>query len=150
MEDAKEMESSKQAAIPVLGISIFVLCLVGMFSTLWLIHGNTYGPDRITVSNQTSKPLSNVLLIGNGFKEEIPRIPPGQSVTVEVDPAGDSGLTVQFSSPKGVVNKSDMGYLCGCKFHVQITILPNYEVKSDLISLRRETPARNELVRAEQ
>ena len=79
--------------------------------------------STITVSNESDVAMTNVVLSGTGFYEEIPLIAPGESYTLNVRPNGESGLSIKFASGSSVIYKDDLGYLEDSDFyHVTIVV----------------------------
>ena len=55
----------------------------------------------ITVVNRSQEGLRNVTLTGRGFDQTLPLLKAGESIQVAVHPAGESGLSVGFTTAKG-------------------------------------------------
>lgn len=124
-----------QRVLRILSLAVIAGLFIGslVFAALLAVYFITYGPDKITVFNQTSAPLTEVHLIGSGFTERIGRIEPGQSAVVSVRPAGDSDLEIRFKSPEKQISREGLAYLCGCRFHIKLTVLTDYQVKSEVL-----------------
>ena len=55
--------------------------------------------------------MYDITISGNGFRESIKRIKPGDSITVSVHPNGESGIKLEFRGKSGKFIKDDLGYL---------------------------------------
>lgn len=92
-------------------------------------------PPQITVVNNSTSAVTDILLYGNGFKQIINRIEPKESKTVTVLPEGESSVTMEAVTPVRYITAKDVGYFERAGgYKVQITITPdlNVETKVDL------------------
>jgi hypothetical protein len=92
-------------------------------------------PPQITVINNSTSAVTDVLLYGNGFKQIINRIEPNDSKTVTVLPKGESSVTMEAATPVKYLTAKDVGYFereGGYKILITITPDLNIETKVDL------------------
>lgn len=67
----------------------------------------------VTVTNGSSAPIEAVVLSGSGFTEAVGTIAPGESVSLNVHPRGESGLAVSFRTGNRRVTAPSQGYFEG-------------------------------------
>ena len=83
----------------------------------------------ITVRNQSTLTLSNVVLSGSGFSERIGTIPAGQDHQLVVRPRGESGVRLVFDAGTQHVDSGPQGYFeSGGGYRVAATISTNLSV----------------------
>lgn len=83
----------------------------------------------ITISNRSGKPLSNVVVSGSGFSENIGTMSPDAEREVTVEPRGESGVRLTFDVGGQHVDSGDQGYLEGSGgYHVAATVQPDLTV----------------------
>ena len=63
------------------------------------------------MKNESNTVISNVIVSGTGFSQTITAIPPLRSASVSVRPAGESGVSLSFSTPQGLVSTNHLGYI---------------------------------------
>jgi hypothetical protein len=76
-----------------------IRCFV-MFTALLCLAALT-GCSRqpqLTVVNQSSAPLTNLVVSGSGFSVRLGTLAPGGQTRVGVSPSGDSGLRLEFDA----------------------------------------------------
>ncbi len=95
-------------------------------------------PPQITVVNNSTSAVTEILLHGNGFKQIISRIEPNESETVTVLPKGESSVTMEAVTPLKYITAKDVGYFerdGGYKVQITITADYNIETKVDLTTM---------------
>ena len=108
---------------------------VCVFAAMAVAGCGAKNPPQITVVNSSTSAMTDVLLYGNGFKQIIDRIEPGESKTVTVLPKGESSVTMEAVTPVKYITAQDVGcFEREGGYKVQITITPelNIETKVDL------------------
>ena len=116
--------------------SYAILTFAGIILTAYIILQAFLGPPVITVINKASSAVSNVVLYDDDYRTIIPKIAPGESVTVVVHPRGESGIQIQFSSPTGLKSLDDLAYIEESGgYCYNLIILDNYTVKADFINI---------------
>jgi len=89
----------------------------------------------ITLTNQSSQTVSNVVVSGAGFSEQIDSIPAGAQHELAIHPTGESGLRVAFDAGTQHVDSGEQGYSeSGGGYRVSAIISTNLDVSvsSDL------------------
>lgn len=96
-------------------------CVIFLAAQL-LLTGCSESPV-ITISNLSSGSLSNVVVSGNGFTNQIPRVAPGTHQRVRVQLRGESALHVGFDVA-GKRNEYDLDiYIEGNdRYRVKVTV----------------------------
>ena len=80
----------------------------------------------ITVQNQSSQTLSNVVVSGSGFTNRIESIAAGGKHRLTVRPSGDSGLRLVFDAGTQHVDSGSQGYFeAGGGYRVTATVDTN-------------------------
>ena len=83
----------------------------------------------ITIKNQSSLTLSNVVVSGSGFSERIGSIPAGEEHRLRVRPSGDSGVRLVFDAGKQHVDSGAQGYFeAGGGYRITATVETNLSV----------------------
>lgn len=80
-----------------------------LLSTLLLAPGCSRRP-AMTVKNQSPHTISNVVVSGSGFTENLGSIPAGGERRVRVRPTGDSGMRLVFDAESQHVDSGSQGY----------------------------------------
>lgn len=105
-----------------------------MVATIVAVVGCSRAPV-ITITNQSSLTLSNVMVSGSGFSERIERIAAGAEYRLRVHPHGESGVRLVFDAGRQHVDSGEQGYFeAGGGYRVAATIGSNLNVSisSDL------------------
>jgi hypothetical protein len=90
-------------------------------------------PPQITVVNNSTSVLSEILLYGIGLRKLIEKIEPNQSRTVTVLPDGESSVTLEAVTPVKHITAKDLGYLeRRGGYVIQITITSDYNIETRL------------------
>jgi len=88
-------------------------------------------PPQITVVNNSTSVVSEILLSGLGFKQVIDKIEPNQSKTITVMPDGESSVTLEAITPVRHITAKDLGYLeRRGGYVIQITITSDYNIET--------------------
>ena len=87
-------------------LPIFVLVVSALLSPA----GCSRAPV-LTIQNQSSVTLSNVLVSGSGFSERIVRIPAGGEHRLSIRPRGESGVRLEFDAGTQHLDSGAQGYL---------------------------------------
>ncbi|HOB99250.1 MAG TPA: hypothetical protein PKM43_10950 [Verrucomicrobiota bacterium] len=83
----------------------------------------------ITIQNQSSQTLSNVVVSGSGFTNRIESIAAGGECRLAVRPSGDSGLRLVFDAGTQHVDSGSQGYFeAGGGYRVTATVDTNLGV----------------------
>jgi len=83
----------------------------------------------ITVQNGSGHDLRQVILAGSGFADTLAQMAAGQSVTVHVQPRGESGLALSFMVEGRSIAHPARGYFEGAGgYAVNATIDSAFEV----------------------
>jgi len=84
----------------------------------------------ITIQNQTSLTLSNLVVSGSGFTDRIELIPPGAEHRLTVRPSGESGVRLVFDAGSTQqVDSGTQGYIeAGGGYRVTVTVDTNLGV----------------------
>jgi len=67
----------------------------------------------VSVSNQSSIPLKDVVLSGSGFTTSIGTVAPGASVATYIQPRGESAIAIAFTANTQRVVLPEQGYIEG-------------------------------------
>jgi uncharacterized lipoprotein YajG len=88
----------------------------------------------VTITNQSSVTVSNVVLSGSGFSNRFESIAPGAERHFTVRPRGESGLRVAFDAARRIVDSGKQGYFEADGYRVSAVIGTNLSVSvsSDL------------------
>jgi hypothetical protein len=109
------------------GYTIFLIALLAL-------AGCSDGPV-ITITNHSSITLSNVVLTGSGFTNNIEILAPGSRHKLTVYPHGESGLRVVFDAAGRRIDSGEQGYFeGGNNYQVAVIVNTNLDVSvsSDL------------------
>jgi hypothetical protein len=85
---------------------------------------------RVTVVNESTDPLANLVISGSGFSEPLGTLAPGEKTTVEVRPSADTGLALEFEA-KGAKHAppADGYFEASGLYRVKATVRPDFSVK---------------------
>ena len=89
------------------------LLLLALTATL---VGNGVGCAKsplVTVTNQSSVTISNVVVSGTGFSEALSSLAPGKSLDLYVKPKGETGLRLVFDAGEKHMDSGNQGYFEG-------------------------------------
>ena len=104
---------------------ISILIILG---TLLAASGCSRAPV-ITITNQSSLTLSNVVVSGSGFSERIGSIPAGGEHRLRVRPRGESGVRLVFDGGTQHVDSGEQGYFeAGGGYRMTATVGTNLSV----------------------
>lgn len=78
-------------------------------AALMLAAGCSRAPV-ITIKNQSSLTISNIVLSGSGFTNHIAAIPAGSEHRLTVRPTGDSGIRLVFDAGTQHIDSGSQGY----------------------------------------
>jgi hypothetical protein len=88
----------------------------------------------ITVRNQSTQTVSNLVVSGTGFAERLGPLAAGAEHTFRIRPTGDSGVRVAFDAGAKHVDSSEQGYLeASGGYRLSATIETNLAVKIDVL-----------------
>ncbi|HRZ34727.1 MAG TPA: hypothetical protein P5534_00005 [Candidatus Paceibacterota bacterium] len=83
----------------------------------------------LTIKNQSSLTLSNVVVSGTGFSERISNIPAGGKHRLRVRPQGESGVRLVFDAGTQHVDSGAQGYFeAGGGYRITATVGTNLSV----------------------
>ena len=112
-------------------LSFGILTFAGIILVAYITLQAFTGAPVITVTNNASSAVSNVVLSGSGYRTVISKIEPGETVTVVVHPRGESDIRIEYLSPAGQRSRDDLGYIEPTGgYCYDFAILSNYEVKT--------------------
>jgi hypothetical protein len=90
-------------------------------------------PPQITIVNNSTSAVTDVLLRGNGFDQIIDKIEPNSSKTVTVLPKGESAVSMEAVTPLKYITAKDVGYINrDGGYKVQITITVDYNIETSV------------------
>ena len=85
----------------------------------------------ITITNQSSVTLSNVVVLGSGFSNRIDSIAAGGVHRLAVHPKGESGLRIVFDAGVQHVDSGELAYIeAGGHYRVSTTVSTNLSVSA--------------------
>ena len=88
-------------------------------------------PPQVTIVNDSTSAVTDILLYGNGFKQVINRIEPNDSKTVTVVPAAESSVTMEAVTPSRYITAKDVGFIePSGGFRIKITITADYNIET--------------------
>jgi len=88
---------------------------------------------QLTVVNQSSAPLTNLVVSGSGFSVNLGTLAPGEQTRIGVSPSGDSGLRFEFDAGgKHHSSAPDCYFESSPLYRVTATIGPDFTVKVDV------------------
>ncbi|MCC6354146.1 MAG: hypothetical protein IT577_09690 [Verrucomicrobiae bacterium] len=112
----------RRAATLVLSV---LLCLA-------LLGGCARQP-QLTVVNQSSAPLANLVVSGSGFSVRFGTLGPGERMSLGVSPAGDSSLRFEFDAGGRRYSAApDCYFESSPLYRVTATIGPDFTVEVDV------------------
>lgn len=101
---------------------------VVLLSTWVLFLGCSSGPE-LSVSNQSSVTLSNVVVSGPGFTMALGTLNPGEVQRRIVHPNRDSSVRLQFDAAGRHMDSGQLGYFeDSALYRVSLTVTTNLEV----------------------
>lgn len=99
-----------------------------LVATLVTASGCSRAPV-ITIANQSSLTLSNLVVAGTGFAERVGDLPPDGTREVRVRPSGESGVRLTFDAGTKRVDSGSQGYFeAGGGYRVAVTVGTNLSV----------------------
>jgi hypothetical protein len=105
--------------------------IISLFMGLTLLSGCDRAP-QVTIVNQSSAELTNVVVSGTGFSEAIGPIPAGAERQISVRPQGESGLKLDFVANNRQFSSAPQGYFeNNPSYKVTATVAPDFTVKVD-------------------
>jgi len=88
---------------------------------------------QLTVVNQSSMPLTNLVVSGSGFSARLNTLAPGAQTRIGVSPSGDSGLRFEFdANGKHHSSAPDCYFENSPLYRVTATFDPDSTVKVDV------------------
>lgn len=110
------------------GMSVIKNPVLLISLTTVLVGGCSRSPV-IIVRNQSALTLSNVVVAGSGFSEQVGTLSPGVEHQMRVRPQGDSGVRLTFEAGSQHVDSGAQGYFeAGGGYRVTATIGTNLGV----------------------
>ena len=86
----------------------------------------------VEITNRSPHRVWDLRVHGNGFEAFVGRLQPGESVDIEVYPAGETGIGLQFWTSKGAVELPPDGYFeSGGMYSAKVVIAEDLGVKVD-------------------
>ena len=83
----------------------------------------------ITIKNQSSLTISNVVVSGSGFTNRIATLPAESEHQLTVRPSGDSGLRLVFDAGTQHIDSGSQGYFEACGgYRITATVGTNLSV----------------------
>jgi len=83
----------------------------------------------ITVTNGSAHSLSNLVVSGAGFSQRVPLLEPGQQLRWQVEPSGDSSLSLRFDAAGRTIDSGKQGYFTPrSHFRVDAVVQPDLNV----------------------
>ncbi len=108
--------------------------LVMLLAAVVMVPGCSRAPV-ITIANQSSVTLSNLVVSGSGFSDRVGEIAPGRQRKLTVCPSGESGVRVVFDAGSQHIDTGEQDYFeAGGGYRVAVTVQPDLKVSvsSDL------------------
>jgi hypothetical protein len=102
--------------------AVFTVILATTIALVWCSRGPV-----VTITNQSTVILSNIVLSGSGFTNRIDQIAPGGRQRLAVHWRGESGLRVVFEAGGRHVDSGEQGYF-EAGYQVNATIDTNLTV----------------------
>jgi len=68
-------------------------------------------PPQVTIINNSSFELKQVLLSGNNWKKSLQPLAPNDTRKVKINLTGESGLKISFRSGENYYEKDDLAYI---------------------------------------
>ena len=88
---------------------------------------------QLTVVNQSSTPLTNLVVSGSGFSASVGTLAPGAQTRIGVSPSGESSLRFEFDAGgKHHSSAPDCYFENSSLYRVTATIGPDFSVKVDV------------------
>lgn len=118
------METAEAAAMK--RVSFFRILL----PLLFLATASCSRNPRVTVVNESSSPLTNLVVSGSGFSEPIGSLAPGEQKTVTVAPKSETGLSLTFEAAGTTHAPPADGYFeASGLYRVKARVKPDFAVK---------------------
>jgi hypothetical protein len=84
----------------------------------------------VAITNHSAAPIENVTIFGSGFTTQVGHIASGQTVSVRVEPTGESGLGLDFRSGSRQIHVRPQGYFeGGAAYKVSVVIAPDLSAR---------------------
>ena len=84
----------------------------------------------VSITNQSASPIESVTISGSGFTKHVGTIPSGRTESVRVQPIGESGMAVAFSSGSRQIRSRPQGYFEGSgPYEVSVVVAPDLSVR---------------------
>ena len=102
---------------------------------VWL-YGCSYDIP-IHIVNHSGQALRDVIVSGSSFQRRVASIPAGETVTVYVDPKGESGAAIEFNMGQKRFSYAKDGYFDSDDWEVEIVVdaAGKASVKSNLANI---------------
>jgi len=92
----------------------------------------------VTIRNQSSLILSNIVVSGSGFEQTIPSIPAGGECRIRVQPQGGTCLRLVFDAGTNHVDSGEKGYVDAAGgYRVTATVRTNLIVAIEELKVGR-------------
>lgn len=116
-----------------LGVALAVGIVVLGKNWLWSHAMKAYNsPPEIRIVNRSSADLREFTLEGRGFHETIGVIPSDSKLAIEVKPAGESNLKIEFNANSNHFMDDDLAYIePKGGYWVKLTVLEDFSVDVD-------------------
>jgi hypothetical protein len=102
-----------------------------LLSMVTLLASCTRGA-KLNVVNQSSAELTDVLVSGTGFSQNLGSIQPGKQHSVSVTPTSESALKLEFNANGKHFTSAPQGYFEGSpSYKVTATVAPVFTVTVD-------------------
>ncbi len=107
--------------------------LAGVLVAVFVSACGARNPPQITVVNNFTSVVTDVLLRGNGFSQVIEKIEPNSSKTVTVIPKGESKVSLEAVTPLKYITAKEVGYIDrDGGYKVQITITKDGNIETSV------------------
>ena len=120
--------------LPILGVVALAVAIVMLGKNFLLSHAmKAYdAPPEIRILNRSGVDLQGIVLEGRGFRESIGNLASGARLSVDVLPAGESSLQIEFKAQGRHFVEDDLTYIePQGGYWVKLTILEDYSVDVD-------------------
>lgn len=117
------------AKLPPSGVILMRLLNLSIMVVTTLAAAGCSRAPVLTIKNQSTLTLSNVVVSGSGFSESIMNIPAGEELRLRVRPRGESGVRLVFDAGKQHVDSGSQGYFeAGGGYRITATVETNLSV----------------------
>jgi hypothetical protein len=115
------------------GVALAVGIVVLGKNWLWSHAMKAYNsPPEVRIINRSNADLRDFTLEGRGFHESIDVIPSNSKAAIEVKPAGESSLKIEFNANSRHFMDDDLAYIePRGGYWVKLTVLEDFSVDAD-------------------